>query len=222
MTHTISDWFLMAPYGEHPYGPVLQCFTREAAENMAYRFHSFLYRCLRGFSRVPIYIGHPDSERFFKRPGHKNPQVYGTVKALEAREDGLWMQVKWTPSGACLMASGRYQFFSPHWLLAFVEGNISIPKTLVSVGLTNYPNIPSCCIDNQKTQVVVPEVVIPQVALKVASDTLHLRFLTQDKLPAGKFLATVQSGKRSKEESYIAAWSRAKYRHPERYESLST
>ena len=62
------------------------------------------------------------------------------IEALEADpEKGLLGRFRWTDTGAAAIAAKRYRFVSPCWLVD-ADGR---PERLLSVGLTNKPNLPS-------------------------------------------------------------------------------
>lgn len=61
----------------------------------------------------------------------------GWIVALEAREDGLWGKVEWTPTGRHLMEDKAYQGVSP--VIAHTKGNRIVQ--LLRASLTNTPNL---------------------------------------------------------------------------------
>lgn len=137
-----GDW-LTVPYGDHDHALGLQRLDRAAAEEMAANFRSFSARLGRLFGGVPIYIGHPDDPRLANQfPDRK---AYGWIMALEARDDGLYLRPKWGAAGQDLLANAHYKWFSPFWGCRN-DGQehgraILRPVRLVSIGLTNTPNI---------------------------------------------------------------------------------
>ncbi|CAK0740381.1 hypothetical protein CCP1ISM_110007 [Azospirillaceae bacterium] len=62
----------------------------------------------------------------------------GWIMALEARGDGIWGQVNWTPAGGRQVAEGEYRYISP----AFLHAKNGTVTALQSVALTNNPNLP--------------------------------------------------------------------------------
>ena len=79
-------------------------------------------------------------------------KAYGWVTALRAAADGLRAEVKWTPLGRELVANGYYKFVSPYWeaeiLSPASERPVLRPVKLLSVGLTNEPNLPLPALSN--------------------------------------------------------------------------
>ncbi len=141
-----NNWLLLAPYGDHPHTQGLQRLTREDAQNMVARHRSVLGKIRRAFGGVPIYIGHPDEPSLRGTPGHGDTKAYGWIHDLAARDDGLWVSPKWSSFGKTLIENAYYKFFSPRWKLRRGDDDALHPIELVSVGLTNTPNIDSDAI----------------------------------------------------------------------------
>ncbi len=133
-----AEWFQVAPYGEHPNRVGLQVFTQEAAAKMVASFNSLASRVGRLFRGAPIYAGHPDVD-----PGRwPDSRRLGKIVALEARNDGLYAKAEWNTLGAENNEQGFYVYPSPRWLCEKATKGIA-PVELISVGLTNTPNIRS-------------------------------------------------------------------------------
>jgi phage I-like protein len=62
----------------------------------------------------------------------------GWIVAMQARADGIWGQVKWTPPGEQLMAERAYRGFSPVFQRD-AGGNVT---RILRAALTNTPNLP--------------------------------------------------------------------------------
>jgi hypothetical protein len=135
-----ADW-LKIPYGDHPHAKAVQRLTRAIAENMVSNFKSFGARLGRFFGGLPIYVGHPDDPALSNQFPDK--KAYGWIMDIEAREDGLYLKPKWSGAGEELLANAHYKWFSPFWGCRRAAGaKIVEPVRLVSLGLTNTPNIP--------------------------------------------------------------------------------
>ena len=110
---------------------------------MVAQFQSFRGRLGRLFGGLPFYVGHPDLPTSSELVDRK---AYGWIMALEAREDGLYGQVKWSDAGAELLRNAHFKYLSPYWEareIASENGRrIFRPIVLLSAGLTNQPNIP--------------------------------------------------------------------------------
>ncbi len=133
-----AEWFQVAPYGDHPNRVGLQVFNEAAAQKIVESFNSVSAKIGRLFRGLPIYAGHPDVDP--ARWG--DDRRLGKITALEARNDGLYAQASWNSLGAENNAQGFRVFPSPRWLCEKVSKGI-MPVELVSVGLTNTPNIRS-------------------------------------------------------------------------------
>jgi hypothetical protein len=133
-----DGWVQLAPYGDFPHGDGLQRFTIEDARTLVNEFNGLLNTPQRLLG-LPWYIGHPDHPAFKGR--YTDTRAYGRIKALEAREDGLFANVKWSPAGEDLIKSEAFHGHSVNWG-ARREGSVFRPVRLKSVGFTNEPNIP--------------------------------------------------------------------------------
>lgn len=183
-----SEWMKVSPYGEfaHPLG--LQRFGRAEAETLANNFNGIFERSLRLFGGAPIYIGHPDDASFAGKFGHTDTRAYAWANALAAREDGLYARIKWSPEGRTLLANAHYKYFSPRWTVRPVPGTtnprVIAPDGLVSIGLTNNPNIPGDAIANSfsSTQNHNPDNTMNELLLKLLP-VLGFADATAEKLP---------------------------------------
>lgn len=145
------DWVQLSPYGDFPHNRGLQRLNREAAEQMAAQFQSLRGRIGRLFGGAPFYVGHPDLPGSSELADRK---AYGWVTQLEAREDGLYGQVQWSEAGRDLLRNAHYKYLSPFWEAREIGSEngrrVYQPIALVSVGLTNQPNIPVRPLANEQ------------------------------------------------------------------------
>ncbi len=138
---------MFIPYGEYPHRQGLQLFDKVAADGMVTAHNSVIGKVKRlvGMS-YPVYVGHPDL------PGSKDSdkRAYGWVEGMTAENDGLRLAVKWSEEGRKMVENAHYKFYSPFWYLAkAANGKGYRPKSLISVGLTNSPNIPVPALANE-------------------------------------------------------------------------
>jgi hypothetical protein len=145
----INQWLKLVEYGDHPHPEGVQRVTEKIAREMQQRFHSLRARLARKFAGIPIYVGHPDDQKFSNLPGHGDTRSYAWVQDIEAREDGIWILPKWSTVGKAMIENLFFKFLSPRWEMKR-EGNFLVPIRLISVGLTNHPNIPGDAIANQE------------------------------------------------------------------------
>lgn len=171
---TASDGWALIPYGDHPNTRGLQRFGKASATQMHGYFKSAWSRLKRAFVGMPIYRGHPDQADTVRRElaKEKDPAkrarltalindierrypdktVYGAIADIEVREDGLAIKPVLTPDGEALVNEHGLNAFSPHWLGRDLpaEGGREIkePIYLVSIGLTDRPNIAGTSLVN--------------------------------------------------------------------------
>jgi len=69
--------------------------------------------------------------------GERAPAA-GWIKDLEARGDGLWARVEWTPQAQEYLQAREYRYFSP---VLRLDPQSRRPRVLMHVGLTNVPAI---------------------------------------------------------------------------------
>jgi phage I-like protein len=69
--------------------------------------------------------------------GERAPAA-GWIKDLQARDDGLWARVDWTPQAQEYLAQREYRYFSP---VLQLDPKTRRPLSLMHVGLTNIPAI---------------------------------------------------------------------------------
>lgn len=69
--------------------------------------------------------------------GERAPAA-GWIKDLEARGDGLWARVEWTPQAQEYLRNREYRYFSP---VLRLDPESRKPTLLMQVGLTNVPAI---------------------------------------------------------------------------------
>lgn len=147
-----GGWLKVADYGDWPHSRGIQRLDQQAANMMAEYFRSLRGRLARRFGGLPMYIGHPDDPGFAGNAGHEDTRAYAWIHDVEARDDGLYVLPRWSSAGRDLLANAFYKFLSPRWAMQHVEGDIYRPVRLISIGLTNQPNIPGDAIANAKTQ----------------------------------------------------------------------
>lgn len=170
-----GDGWARVPYGEWPHEEGLQRFGKPEAEEMVRYYKSTWARLKRAFIGLPIFKGHPDLADVLKkqRPSLANEAArraldrrvaeiearwpdrreYGSIADLEARDDALYLKPVLSPAGAALVNEGL-RHFSPHWLgrVRGEKGGKPIwgPAFLLSIGLTDRPNIGGTSLVNQQ------------------------------------------------------------------------
>ena len=134
-----DHWFQVSPFGRFPHRVGVQVFDRQAANAIVELFNSARDRLARLWRGLPVFIGHPDLDPK-AYPDHRK---YGSVQRLEVRPDGLYAQAKWSRAGREIVNDEHFDFPSPLWSMEPVphEAGAFRPVELISVGLTNRPNI---------------------------------------------------------------------------------
>lgn len=95
--------------------------------------------------RLPIDENHATDHGM--KTGQPAP-ARGWIVGMEARADGIWGQVEWTPSGKALMADRAYRGISP--VIAHrQDGEI---LQVLRAGLTNAPNLPQLASLNSQQE----------------------------------------------------------------------
>jgi hypothetical protein len=140
----VNEWVQISPFGDFPHARGVQRMDRIAAETMARNFESERQQKAERFVGVPFFAGHPDVPQ--RAAEFTDQRAHGWVQQIEPREDGLWGRVEWGDTGRELLKNKHFKFLSPFWgvqPIGQVNGRpLFRPVELVSVGLTNEPNIP--------------------------------------------------------------------------------
>lgn len=150
-----DGWAKLASYGDFPNQgvkggvPHIQRIDRASGERLAANFRPLLKRLLRVHTGLNLYKGHPDAPGFEKQFPDK--ASYGTIAAIEARDDGIYVKPVITPEGSALVESG-WKYLSSFWNQEEIGRTpagmpIASPFELKSVGLVLQPNIPGPAIN---------------------------------------------------------------------------
>ncbi len=166
---------MLSPLGDFPHAKGLQRIDDQALSALVTEFNSLPARLGRLFVGIPFYIGHPDV------PGLENEytdkKAYGWVTELSEAADGLYAKVKWSKAGAEMIAEGYYRFLSPFWNAVQIgtEGNRPIyrPNKLLSVGLTNNPNLPVLPFENSTKGTAPTEIACIGSRMPISDDRLQ-------------------------------------------------
>jgi phage I-like protein len=108
--------------------------------------------------------------------GERAPAA-GWIKNLEARSDGLWAQVEWTPQAQEYLRQREYRYFSP---VLRLDPETRKPLSLMHLGLTNVPaikNLPPLVAKwgGDKTSLAAAGVRLPASAVKEGEVVLQLK-----------------------------------------------
>lgn len=144
----VDGGHLFVPYGNYPHKQGEQRFDRAAADQLVANFKKPWARFKRLANvGTPVYVGHPD----VPGQGHLYPdsRAYAWIESLQAEANGLRIVPKWSKPGAEMIANAHYRYHSVYWD-AVPDGRGGWkPVYLLSVGLTNTPNIPVPALANE-------------------------------------------------------------------------
>lgn len=195
------------PYGEWPHDQGLQRFGRAEADAMVGYFKNTWNRLKRAVIGMPIFRGHPDLPALAAQ--YPDRTVYGTIADLEARDDGLYLRPVLSAAGAALIEEQGLKFFSPHWLAQRLPDDagcaVFAPSFLVSIGLTDRPNISGTSLVNAQPSVSTMPPWLPAL-LGLAVDTTE--DLLRERLTALLAVPTAlanETSARTAAESRLAA-----------------
>lgn len=140
---TVDGLVLISPLGEFPHGTgdktVMQEVTNLSVEFMAETFKR------NGNRPILIDFDHRSFER------EDDTQAAGWIEDLIPQEDGLYARVRWSNAGQKALDGGEYRYLSPVWVTrSGGSRERRIPCELVSVGLTNRPNLPLPALSNSQ------------------------------------------------------------------------
>jgi len=185
----MKTWIQLSPFGQFYHSLGKQYLSQETLKTCVNKTRTWRFRF--GFTKIPIYIGHPDDSYFQQFPEHMNTTVYGYVQRFCLKDNGLWIQVDWTEAGKELIDNGRYRYLSPRWEME-EENHHFVPKKLLSVGLTNTPNLPV-------------EPICKSSDLQVCS--LQSKQKRSEKIAILNFVQKVYQRMQATGESYPEAWN---------------
>lgn len=132
-----GEWLKITPWGDFDNRVGMQRITKDDGNAMVTAFNSLRSRLTRAFMGLPVFVGHPDMDP----AGYADKRRYGRINELKVREDGLYGLVSLNDLGKQAISEGHYLFASPAWNLRR-DGRTVRPTELISVGLTNTPQIP--------------------------------------------------------------------------------
>jgi hypothetical protein len=145
-----EGWIHLTPYGRFPHSAGVQVIDRATATGLKAKMQRDAVSKGPRFVGVPLYIGHPDVPEIANE--YPDKKAYGWIVDTDVREDGLWGRVKFSAPGKQLVSDGHWKFVSPYWLADESQENgakIFHPREILSVGLTNRPNLPVKPLSNE-------------------------------------------------------------------------
>ena len=134
-----DGWAHITPCGEFPHAgaDVVQVIDRAACDAMAADF--IARKADTNFPGVLVDFDH------FSLDTGQSSEAAGWITELESRDTGLWARVRWSDAGLAAVQGGRFRLMSPVFpppsQCEDLGGGKIRPRALVSVALTNEPNI---------------------------------------------------------------------------------
>lgn len=124
----LAEWYHMVPAGEFTGRDGRGPYTLEDAQAFIRRFNDW---------GVDLCVDYEHQSLDAKRKSGPVPAA-GWIKALEARETGIWSRIEWTEAAAACLRTKEYRFISPVFTFDPRTGAVVM---LTGAGLTNYPNL---------------------------------------------------------------------------------
>ncbi len=147
-----DGWVHVTPCGDFPHAGagVVQVIDRAACDAIAADFN--IRKADANFPGVLVDFDH------FSLDTGQSSEAAGWITELEARDTGLWARVRWSDAGLAAVQGGRFRLMSPVFpppaQCEDLGGGKIRPRVLVSVALTNEPNIKGGRpLANRKTEV---------------------------------------------------------------------
>lgn len=134
-----DGWVQVTPCGEFPHAGagVVQVIDRAACDRIAAGFTG--RKADANFPGVLVDFDH------FSLDTGQSSEAAGWITELESRDTGLWARVRWSDAGLAAVQGGRFRLMSPVFpppsACEDLGGGKIRPCSLVSVALTNEPNI---------------------------------------------------------------------------------
>ena len=135
----VDGWVQVTPCGEFPHAGagVVQVIDRAACDAMAAEY--IARKSDANFPGVLVDFDH------FSLDTGQSSEAAGWITDLESRDTGLWARVRWSDAGLAAVQGGMFRLMSPVFpppsACEDLGGGKIRPVTLVSVALTNEPNI---------------------------------------------------------------------------------
>lgn len=124
----LAEWYHLVPSGEFAGRDGRGPYVLEDAQAFIRRFIDW---------GVDLCVDYEHQSLDAKQKAGPVPAA-GWIKALEARENGIWARIDWTEAAASCLRAKEYRFLSPVYTFNPRTGAVQM---LTGAGLTNYPNL---------------------------------------------------------------------------------
>ena len=138
-----------------------------------------------------------------RAPNGEAAPAAGWIDALEVRDGAIWAHVEWTPKARAMIAEREYRFISPTFY--FDKKSLAV-LSLVSVGLTNQPNLTMTALNRDTGTPETPTEERPRMD-KEQLKALCRKLGLQDEASPDAILAAVDTLKGDKDKALNAASS---------------
>jgi phage I-like protein len=127
---SVPEWLHLAPmgvvHGVDGRGP----YRIESAAHVAQ-----IIAASKANKLIPVDVNHSTQ---VKGPKGEEAPARGWLVDFEARADGIYGRVEWTPTGTAMMTAKEYRGISPVWKVDPANGRV---LAIVGAALTNTPNL---------------------------------------------------------------------------------
>ncbi len=131
MTYNSELLQVLCPFGNWTHSKGMQIVDEIAAEKMTRNSEKILSR------KIPIYMGHPDDN-----PSRLKLSPVGFVKKICQTKGGIAVVSRYAKDAFEKIRAGKIRAMSPRWQMELLSDGTYRPIRLISIGLTNNPNIP--------------------------------------------------------------------------------
>lgn len=121
---------VLSPFGEWKHSKGNQIVDEIAAKKMIHNSQKLFAK------KIPIYIGHPDENN-----AHCTDKKVGEVERILKTPKGILISARYNNDSYSKIKTGKISALSPRWEMEHINDNNYRPIRLISVGLTNNPNI---------------------------------------------------------------------------------
>lgn len=121
--------------GDYPHTRGVQRVTTADLDCIVKQTESLFGKIVRYVRGWPVYRYHPDIDETYN-----DKTVYGTISDLVRIGNSLYCKIALTSDGARVVAEQGLRWLSPCWECVRTQGYLR-PRKLLSIGLTDAPNI---------------------------------------------------------------------------------
>lgn len=156
-TPTVPDWIELLPAGPQITGADGRAWTLPAPQTVVDAF---------GRRAAAMVVDWEHASETRARQGLDAPAA-GWIDQLEVRQGAIWGRVTWTEKAAAQIAAREYRYLSP--VFTFEKTSARIAE-LVSVGLTNQPNLHLTALNREDSPMPLSDALCQALELPVEAD----------------------------------------------------